>query len=616
MVLERWTVGTGSEAARLDATAMEPLAHRPEDGAIALGASRWWRVLAPVSVLTLLALNILVSRTAVAPRTPWDEIGPLQMARLLAGEGPVAQMSGAGYYPGWAILLTPIWWISTDPRTVYSLAIAVVIVLAMLTVVPLTLLVRRWGLSTPQAVTVAALTLSLPARTVNADYVLSENLLAFLIAWAVLLAYHLWERPTALRTVLFTAACSAAYVVHARALAVLLAGAVWLVLFARRDWRQAILGLVLLVGGYELVGLLVKKVTEPLLISGFGQRELFLASIESSSIGSIVRVALTQSWGQLAGSFGLIAVGGVAVLLMTWRELRHLVVGPSGFVFGMMCIAVPVSVLAWSKTGPQDRFDAQVYTRYLDPFMVVLVAIGIAACFSFPRWKLLLPAIAFAVVDVGVVVLRIAPWANTWGSMNGPANSASILAWAGLRPEDPFPHPLYPLPGNGNSFWFWASVCIIGGLAVVALLRTRPRVLSAVALVAFSVLSIVANPSQPRYAPQAFETAVETIESRSGLEEGTASVDVDMECRSSAVRQAEALNWSGFWLAPRDVEAKDPRRGESYDSEIVIACADWPAAGDLDAKYVRDSGYATYQVWVLPGEMQDAMESSGDLVAP
>ena len=57
----------------------------------AVAAGPFWNVAAVISVVTLLVLNIIVSRTAIAPRTPWDEIAPLQMARELAGQGPVSR---------------------------------------------------------------------------------------------------------------------------------------------------------------------------------------------------------------------------------------------------------------------------------------------------------------------------------------------------------------------------------------------------------------------------------------------------------------------------------------------------------------------------------------------
>lgn len=580
----------------------------------AVAAGPFWNVAAVISVVTLLVLNIIVSRTAIAPRTPWDEIAPLQMARELAGQGPVSQMSGAGYYPGWGILLTPIWWFTQDPAEVYAATIGVVIALAMITILPLMQIARLLGLTSAQAVTAAALTLSVPARTVNADYTLAENLLALLVACSALAAFRLWQRPSPLTLVLFILAVTAAYLTHTRALAVVLAAAVWLLLFVLRDWRVTVGGAALLVGGYWLVKLLVAEITVPMLLSGFGQGELLGDKLENLAPGPFFRVAFAQAWGQFAGSFGVTALGLVVLAFFVWRELRTLRVGPYGFMAGLLFIASVVSVIAWSNAGPQERFDAQVYTRYIDPFAVLAMLLGVVALLRVVRRPLLLVAAGLVVVDTAVVLLKVAPWANTWGTTNGPANSAAILAWTPLRPSEPFPHPLIPAPGNANELWFWASLCLVAGVVVMFAVRTRPRVLAVLMLISFAVLSLFANPSQPRDYPAPFTEALESAESVSGDPAGSLSVDLDMECRGPDLTHHQVTNWSGYWLSPREVEIVDPRQDENYDSDIVIACGDWPRGQELGAEAIAGSGYYTYKVWVLPGELQNELDDAGLLV--
>lgn len=580
----------------------------------AVAAGPFWNVAAVISVVTLLVLNIIVSRTAIAPRTPWDEIAPLQMARELAGQGPVSQMSGAGYYPGWGILLTPIWWFTQDPAQVYAATIGVVIALAMITILPLMQIARLLGLTSAQAVTAAALTLSVPARTVNADYTLAENLLALLVACSALAAFRLWQRPSPLTLVLFILAVTAAYLTHTRALAVVLAAAVWLLLFVLRDWRVTVGGAALLVGGYWLVKLLVAEITVPMLLSGFGQGELLGDKLENLAPGPFFRVAFAQAWGQFAGSFGVTALGLVVLAFFVWRELRALRVGPYGFMAGLLFIASVVSVIAWSNAGPQERFDAQVYTRYIDPFAVLAMLLGVVALLRVVRRPLLLVAAGLVVVDTAVVLLKVAPWANTWGTTNGPANSAAILAWTPLRPSEPFPHPLIPAPGNANELWFWASLCLVAGVVVMFAVRTRPRALAVLMLISFAVLSLFANPSQPRDYPAPFTEALESAESVSGDPAGSLSVDLDMECRGPDLTHHQVTNWSGYWLSPREVEIVDPRQDENYDSDIVIACGDWPRGQELGAEAIAGSGYYTYKVWVLPGELQNELDEAGLLV--
>ena len=370
----------------------------------------------------------------------------------------------------------------------------------------------------------------------------------------------------------------------------------------------------LLVGGYWLVKLLVAEITVPMLLSGFGQGELLGDKLENLAPGPFFRVAFAQAWGQFAGSFGVTALGLVVLAFFVWRELRALRVGPYGFMAGLLFIASVVSVIAWSNAGPQERFDAQVYTRYIDPFAVLAMLLGVVALLRVVRRPLLLVAAGLVVVDTAVVLLKVAPWANTWGTTNGPANSAAILAWTPLRPSEPFPHPLIPAPGNANELWFWASLCLVAGVVVMFAVRTRPRALAVLMLISFAVLSLFANPSQPRDYPAPFTEALESAESVSGDPAGSLSVDLDMECRGPDLTHHQVTNWSGYWLSPREVEIVDPRQDENYDSDIVIACGDWPRGQELGAEAIAGSGYYTYKVWVLPGELQNELDDAGLLV--
>ena len=83
----------------------------------------WWRIAAGASVLLCMYLHWQVGRSAEAPRTPWDEVHPLQTARFLSGQVDVLPLSGSGYYPGWSILLAPVWWFTDDAELVYQVAV-------------------------------------------------------------------------------------------------------------------------------------------------------------------------------------------------------------------------------------------------------------------------------------------------------------------------------------------------------------------------------------------------------------------------------------------------------------------------------------------------------------
>jgi hypothetical protein len=539
------------------------------------------------------------------------------MARRLSGAGDLTQMSSPGYYPGWGILLTPIWWITQNPQTVYRLAIVTVIILAMITLCPLALIAKRFGLANGQAITAAALTLSLPARTVNADYALAENLLALLVACTMLAAFRYWERATIVRAFILAIVAVACYLTHVRALIMLPAVAIWLILCVRKNWMASLAGLCSLVAGYFFVQQLVNLVTLPTMLGEIRQDDNILSHFSYLTLAHVVRIAMQQTWAQLAGSFGVIAIGAVFLVTLVWKDLRHRDIGPHAFAAMLFLAAFALSVFAW-MTPPSGRFDIQVYTRYLDPFAMIVVLYGIAAVFTKTSRMITVAAGGFSLLVVLIVCLKYAPWSTPWGSMDGPANSAGVLAWANLRPNKPFQQPLIPGPDNGNAFWFWGSVSVIAGIFVITLLQRFAKVLSILLIVSFAVLSWYSNPSQSRDYPHAMNATLQAVESTAHMERGTLSIDFNLSCHagknySNDAEFEKALNWSGFWFIPRPVTLVKSDTGESFRADVVISCQNWSQAQHLGAQGIRGSEFETSRLWVLPGKLQDKLRAAGML---
>lgn len=587
---------------------------QPDGGAKERKSVVFWRVSAVLSVLVALGLHLSVARSAVAPRTPWDEIGVLQMARLLVGD-EVAPMSGSGYYPGWSFLLAPLWLVTDDAATVYRGAIALVIVVGMATIVPLAMLGRRLGLSTAQAVTVAALVMCLPSRAVLADYVLSEVFLTFCLAWAVLAAWELHRRMTTTSVLLFAAAVSLVHLTHARALAVVLTAMVWVVMLAVRRWQVAAVGLPALIVGLVAVRAVAEWFSERILLSGFGKSELMSTAVSSTTPELLSAVALNQTWVQILGTFGLFVIGGMVVVIGAWRELTARRPGPLTFVLGLTAATMIVSVLWWS--GPRflltdeqfPRFDVWVYSRYIDPVAAIVVVVALAAIVRGLSRSIVLAAAGVSVLVCVPVVLWVAPDVPTWGNTAGPGNSAAILQWARFWPDQPFDRPLTPSLMNENRFWLLASVFIVASLLAIGLLRRVPEVIVAGALVVFALATYAADPDQSRDVPFELVDAVSEVEESAGRDD--LAVDVDLACRENGYTQAQALNWLGFWLSPRIVDAVDPTRGGQFSADVVVACEDWPGAAEEQAERVRGESDYGYRVWVRPGAIQDEARARG-----
>lgn len=599
----------GGTEAPADAPDGERPAHRSAGDA-------WWWVAAAMSVILCTYLHWEIGRSATAPRTPWDEVHPLQTARLLAGQSDLLPLSGSGYYPGWALLLAPVWWFTDDAELVYHVAVTYSNVLALLTIVPLALLARRMGLTSAQAVTAAALVMSFPGRTVLADYALSEQPLLFVLAWAALAMHALWSRPTWWRTVLFVVAVAATYLMHSRELALVVTAAVWLVLLAFRRWKVAALGLPLL----AVLALAVRRWSSHLLDvtlagSSGGKEELLSRVMENGRPSLLLRVLLNQSWAQAVGTAGLAALGAVVLIAWALQEVRRWQIGPGVFLFGTSLSALLLSAVWWTRpdflypTGSYQRLDVWIYTRYVDHIAVFLVLVALIVLIRGVGRGPVLAALALFCAVALPVVLWVAQDVPLWGALDGPGNSSALLSWTEMFPKEPFPLPTQPTFSSENRFWVWASLFGAAMLALTLLLRRRPRLLVSLLLIASFVLSLEADPSQKRDAPRRMERAIERVETATGQE--AIDIDMDYSCRGPALTRYQVMNWIGYWMSPRDLDLADPPAGVEFDSEYVVSCGDWPLAEEHGARKVQDSGYYSYALWVLPGTDQDQLDEAG-----
>ena len=422
---------TGTES-RADVPAAGGTAH-------SRGPDRLWRWSAAASVLIVLVLHTVVARGARTPSFPFDEVVLLQYSKFLSGAGPVTPPRGAGYFPAWSVVMAPIWWFTENPAVAYRVAIGLGVVVAVATIWPLARAVTRLGLTVPQATVVASLVMALPARTVQSGYVTSEKLLFLALACTVLAALRLWEKPTVPRALVFGLAAAVLATTHARAVVLLIACVIWLLLLAIRSWRAALAGIaVALPLGY--LAFWSGGRLNQYLGGGFSQGEKVLSNLLESPPSIILRATVGQAWEQTAGSLGLVAVGLVVLLVLVWRELRHgRSIGPACLLAAMLLGVAVLSIGQWASESrlylaSWRRLDAWLYGRYLDPVTALLVALGAAAMIRGASRKVLAPALALIAGLVVVTVFWLAPDAPTWGYVT-PAHIPGVMPWFWTLPE-------------------------------------------------------------------------------------------------------------------------------------------------------------------------------------
>lgn len=589
-------------------------------GHVGQASTRMWRLLAYVSVGMSALLHVYVAWSARAPSFPYDEISILQLSKLISGVGTVPYLASAGYYPGWSVVIAPLWWITDDTGLIYQGAIYIGVAVAVATIWPLSLIARRWGLTTTQSVTVAAVIMCMPSRTIQADYVLSERLLFFILAWAVIAAMNVHRRPTVLAMTWFVLAIGLAYFTHGRALPLVWVAAIWVVLQALRNWRVALVGLVLIAAVDWFVEWLALAMNDAVIDGDFLQGEQFMENVDTTTASLITQVAFAQVWHQSVATLGLFILGLLVLITLCWKDLLRGRVTASAFIFGALFAMLTLSVLAWSGPfnlfdTPWKRLDAWIYSRYADPFTALVVLLGLVALVRGVdrgiRW---LSVLVFVVISVPVVVW-IAPQAATWGFMT-PPHVPGILPWAVFLPDQAFADGAHIVPSLLNENRFWLVATLTSGIAfvVILFLQRRPVWAIAFALAAFSGATLISNPwsdafqeitgGEPRIsvAVRDISTAIDS--------ESPIVIEYDLDCRVNGDERRMELNNLGYWLHPNDFELMRPSQ-DPVTADLVISCLQWPLAEELGALAVVDGSEGESQLWVLPGELQRQLVELG-----
>jgi hypothetical protein len=328
-------------------------------------------------------LRVWFSRMQTVPLVEPDESAYLIAARVLAG-GPAAAFSGSTtlYQGGYPLLITPVFWFTHNPVTVYR-AVLMINAAVSATLMPLAYVAgRRLGLGRPAAYGVAGVTALLPAGFFYAEYAMADAIFpALVLAW--LLATHSWLTASSSRGRYAAAVGSAllagyAYAVHSRG-DVIVAGYVavgalvaWRRLAPRGTVAAAALALAASAGGGWLMDHYLSSVLYPhgtRSLSAQAEAQLRSAHgmihVFEMAAGQMWRLVL-DSWG-LAG-VGLIAAAAVIVRRGTRADLR---------IMSALGVAVTLVIAGVSPAAlPSSQSQTWASGRYLDGLIVTFFVVG------------------------------------------------------------------------------------------------------------------------------------------------------------------------------------------------------------------------------------------------
>jgi len=484
-------------------------------GSSGRGSSRrttWrWGLLLVAGWLGQAGLRVWFSWGQAVPLANPDETAYLIAARVLAG-GTGGDLSGSTFYQGgYPLLITPAYWFTSNPVTVYHAVLVINAVISAL-LLPLGYLAcRRLGLGRLAAYGVAMVAALVPAGFFYSEYAMTDAIFPVLtLAW--LLTVHSWLTASSARGRYAAAAGSAllsgfAYTVHSRGLVMLAVYAVTGIVIGIR--RLAPRGTVLAAGLTALVTAgagwsLDRHLTAAVYPEGIRSLTGQLLSRLTSSYGAVhvVEMAGGQLWRLTLDSWGIAGIGLIGALAAIVRrglrtDLRMMAAVSAAVTVLIACVA-PAAL-------PADQSQTWASERYLDGMIVAFFLLGAVILLRARTAQIL----GYAAATAGLTVLA----------------AVTVAIYAGTS---------LPVTGFGNGFnfaepavltqnWTQASVLVATAVAlgllacwvllVLVVRRGRGVMLAAglsglgLGVAAVSLVALVQMTSHVSHAGTAVQTA-------------------------------------------------------------------------------------------------------------
>ncbi|XRQ03366.1 hypothetical protein ACN3XK_43085 [Actinomadura welshii] len=442
-----------------------------------------------------IVVRLWLARARTAPAANPDETGYLVAARWLAG-GPGGDMSGHTFYQGgYPLLLTPAYWLSHDPETVYTIVMVVNAVVGA-ALFPLGYMAaRRLGLGRRAALPVSFAAALLPATTFFGAFALADAVLpALVLAWLLALdRFARAGRPA--DAVLASAVASYAAAVHTRGAVVLLVHAAALLVLAagfRRRRRGALAGGGAALAGYA-AGAAVNAWLRAELYPG-GARDL--AGLLETRLTTVAGQAWAlsgaagQLWYLIASTWGLAGVG-LAAMAGTLARRRT---PPADRLMAAVLLAATCGIAYASSAALPDehRVGNFAYGRYLSCLALVYALAGAATLLrSGPRTAIGATAASFlALQGTGL-------WVTAYAGER--LRTHTFIAFD-------FPETTF-LTGTRTALHLQeaalAATALLCALAVLSRARRTPAAAAGLAVVNLAALTFAMGPSPERVRPAA-----------------------------------------------------------------------------------------------------------------
>jgi hypothetical protein len=396
----------------LDLTDAAPVT-RPAPG----GARRLrWVLLLVAGWLVQAGLRAWLSRAQMVPLATPDESAYLIAARVMSG-GVTANFSYSTLYPaGYPLLITPVFWFTHNPVTVYRAVLLGINAPLSALVMPLGYVAcRRLGLERPWAFGVAMVAALLPAALFYSEYAMTDAIFPVLVlGW--LLAVHSWLTARSSVASYVAAVGSAllagyAYAVHSRG-AIMVAGFVLVGVFV--FWRRlvprssAVAAAVALCVPLGVASILNRHLSSVMYPSGprtlAGEALIRLRTVHG--VVFVAEMAIGQLWRFVLDGWGVSGLGLAFAVFVVFRRsvLRTDLRIMAALAAGVTLVTAVTSPAALPPTQPQ----AWASGRYLDGLVVAFFLVGAVVLLrAAPRFILICAACVVPPTLLAAVVVSV-----------------------------------------------------------------------------------------------------------------------------------------------------------------------------------------------------------------
>ncbi|WP_291379949.1 hypothetical protein [Demequina sp.] len=581
---------------RSDATATLPARSRLRKALVARRPDFAWNPppwLAVAAVAVAAAVHIWVAWGPAAIMLQSDEITMLAEAQAIARGGSSWELLSAGYMPGLAIVLAPLWWFSNDSTVVFHASLGVVVALAMVSIIPLAAIARRFAMTRSAAVIIAALVVAAPSRALLSNYVFAEHLLLAVTAATFLAALRYVDNPTRGRAVVLGVAGGSTFLVHGRAVALVAVVGVWLLVRTRRDGASAWLAGTVM-AGVSLASYALYRWAVGAVVSDDARFDALSQGFSDRSVGEFVGTMVGQAW-YVTAAWPAVAVVGIGLLIRRRRLNGAAMLVPASLAATLLLAAIQLNPLA--DVDQVARLDLWVYGRYLDHVVTVAVVVGIATMVRVKSRIL----VWFPLVMSGAVAALFLVMTVPHMPVGGPYLHGHVTGIAHLLNDD------YQYSDMSQPWVLLAAATVAIALLVAVAGQIKDALILIFALM-WPLLSVATDATHVDRT-EAYLRNLRGIEAQIDLLPEGSVVSYD----GTGTRW---YNFVVFYAHPHDVVLYEPAQGEDPVSDVVYGLTFSKDTAERGGMLIKDGYFPLAGLFVLPGDLYDELEREGRLDAP